>query len=179
MKTPLKPIAAGPLAYAVSSVTRSIPSYFFRGVPHCRVVNEGGEAYRMGAQGSVVGLPFRKGETIYEGPARIASVSTIPYYGFGFRAFPYSEERPDRMNLRISTVTPIAFVRNFRAIWRGEWENPAMLFDYLVDDVRIEFDPPTPFQIGGDPRGERSSVRFHLSPTPIRLVDFYAPPSAA
>ena len=36
-RTPLKRVAAGPLSYAVASVTRSIPSYLFRRVPHCRV----------------------------------------------------------------------------------------------------------------------------------------------
>jgi diacylglycerol kinase family enzyme len=177
-KTPLRRWAAGPLGYAISSTTRSIPSYFLREVPHCRIINEGADAYRMGQKGSVLGLPFRKGETIYEGPARIASVSTIPYYGFGFRAFPYAEERPDRMNLRISTITPAAFVKNFRAIWRGEYENPTYISDYLVEDIRMEFDPPTPFQVGGDPKGLTAQMRAHLSPTPIRLVDFYAPPSA-
>ena len=37
---------------------------------------------------------------------------------------------------------------------------------------------PTGFQSGGDPRGERAVVEAVLSPTPVRLVDFYAPPSA-
>jgi diacylglycerol kinase family enzyme len=179
LQTALKPVAAGPLSYAVSAVTRSIPSYFFRQMPHCRIVNEGGDAYRVGSKGAIDGPPIPKGQTIYEGPARMAAVSTIPYYGFGFRAFPFAEERPDRMSLRISTITPIPFVRNFRAIWRGEYENPAHLFDYLVEAVSFEFDPPTPFQIGGDSRGDRSRVRAVLSETTIRLVDFYAPPSAA
>lgn len=178
-RTPLRRVAAGPLAYAISSTTRSIPSYVFRRVPHCRVVNEGADAYRIGVKGSIMGLPFRRGETIYEGPARIAGVSTIPYYGFGFRAFPYAEERPDRMNLRISIISPATFVRNFMGIWRGEYDNPSVIFDYLVEDITVEVDPATPFQIGGDPKGERTRVRMRLSPTPIRLVDFYAPPSAA
>lgn len=179
MKTALRGVAAGPLSYAIASVTRSIPSYFFRQVPHCRIVNDGEDAHRVGAKGSIVGPPIPKGQTIYEGPARIAAVSTIPYYGFGFRAFPYAEERPDRMSLRISTITPIPFVRNFRSIWRGEYENSSLMFDYLVDAVTFEFDPPTPFQIGGDARGERARVQAVLSPTTVRLVDFYAPPSAA
>ncbi len=178
-KTPLKPVAAGPLGYAVASVTRSIPSYFFRRVAHCRVINDGADAYRMGAKGSVMGPPIPSGEIIYEGPARIAALSTIPYYGFGFRMFPYAEERSDRMHLRVSTITPVPFVRNFKAIWRGEYDNPALLFDYLVEAVSIEMDPPTVFQIGGDPRGERARVKAVLSTQPIRLVDFYAPPSAA
>jgi diacylglycerol kinase family enzyme len=178
-KTALRSMAAGPLAYAISSTTRSIPSYFFRPVPHCRIVNEGAEAYRMGPRGSRVGVPIPRGETIYEGPARIAALSTIPYYGFGFRAFPYAEERADRMSLRISTISPVPFVVNFRSIWKGEYENPNCMFDYLVEDVTMELDPPTPFQIGGDSQGERARVRARLSPRTIRLVDFYAPPSAA
>lgn len=179
MNTALRRVAPGPLSYAISSVTRSLPSYFFRQMPHCRIVNDGGDAYRVGPKGIIVGPPIPKGQTIYEGPARIAAVSTIPYYGFGFRAFPFAEERPDRMSLRISTITPIPFAANFRAIWRGDYANSSVLFDYLVDAVTFELDPPTPFQIGGDPRGERARVQAVLSPTTIRLVDFYAPPSAA
>ncbi len=179
MKTALRRVAPGPLSYFIAALTRSIPSYFFRQVPHCRISNDGGDAFRVGPKGSIVGPPIPRGQTIYEGPARIAAVSTIPYYGFGFRAFPFAEERPDRMSLRISTITPIPFVTNFRGIWKGEYENATQIFDYLVEAVTFEFDPPTPFQIGGDARGERATVRAVLSPTTIRLVDFYAPPSAA
>jgi diacylglycerol kinase family enzyme len=179
LQTPLRRVAAGPLSYAVSTMTRSLPSYFLRAVPHCRIINDGEDAFRVGSRGSIVGPPIPKGETIYEGPARIAAVSTIPYFGFGFRAFPYAEERPDRMNLRVSVITPIPFVLNFRGIWRGEYENPNHITDYLVEAVTFEFDPPTPFQIGGDARGERKHVRAQLSPTTFRLVDFYAPPNAA
>lgn len=175
--TLLAPIAPGPLSYAVASLTRSIPSYFFRAMPHCRVINDGADAYRIGSKGAPTGRPIPKGETIYEGPIRIAAVSTIPYYGFGFRAFPYAEDRPDRMSLRICTIAPIPFVANFRSIWRGEYENPSNMFDWLVEAVTMELDPPTPFQIGGDPFGERSHVSAVLSPTAIRLVDYYAPPS--
>ena len=133
----------------------------------------------MGSKGSIIGPPIPKGEVIYEGPSRITGLSTIPYFGFGFRAFPYAEERADRMSLRISTITPIPFVWNFRSIWRGEYENPATMIDYLVEAVSVEMDPPTVFQIGGDPRGTRDRVSAKLTPSPIRLVDFYAPPSAS
>ena len=107
---------------------------------------------------------------------RICALSTIPYYGYGFRMFPYAEERPDRMNLRIATIGPLSFVRHFGEIWRGEYENPEEVFDYLVDAVTIEVDPETDFQIAGDPRGPRRTISALLSPTPIKLVDFYAPP---
>lgn len=177
-KTVLKRVAPGLLSYAIAASTRSLPSYFFRRMPHCRITNEGGDAYRIGGKGRKMGAPIQSGEIIYEGPIRLAAMSTIPYYGFGFRMFPYAEERADRMHLRVSTISPIPFVRNFPAIWRGEYADPDIVFDYLVDKILFEMDPPTTFQIGGDPRGERSRVHALLSPQPIRIVDFYAPPSA-
>jgi diacylglycerol kinase family enzyme len=178
-KTPLRRWAAGPLSYTLAATTRSIPSHFFRRVPHCRVINDGAEAQRIGAKGSILGPPIPKGDTLFEGPARIVSASTIPYFGFGFRMFPFAEERPDRMQLRISRIGPVEFVQNFPAIWRGDYHAPDVLFDYLVEAVTVEMDPPTAFQIGGDPHGERARVELALSAEPIRLVDFYAPPSAA
>jgi diacylglycerol kinase family enzyme len=173
---PLRHFVPGALAYAISSTTKSLPAFLFRPVPHIRVVNEGADAYRLGEKGSIVGRPIRKGEVIYEGRARIASASTIPYYGFGFRCFPFAEERADRMHLRISTIGSFTVVANFPSIWKGQYENLEVVFDYLVEKVAIETDPPTEFQIGGDPVGKRRLVHLELSPEPIRLVDFYAPP---
>lgn len=177
-KSMLRRYAAGGLSYALASVTRSIPSYVVRPVPHCRVINRGAEAFRIGAKAGLMGQPIPTGETIYEGPARIVGLATIPYYGFGFRMFPFADERPDRMQLRVSTISSLGFVRNFPAIWRGEYHDPAVVFDYLVDAVEIEMDPPTVFQIGGDPQGERSRLSARVSRSPIQLVDFYGPPSA-
>ena len=53
--------------------------------------------------------------------------------------FPYAEDRPDRMQLRITNITPLAFVANFPQIWRGEYEDLSSTFDYLVDDVTISY----------------------------------------
>lgn len=177
-KTPLRRLAVGARTYAIAALTRSIPGYVLRKSAHCRVINAGADAYRLGTKGAVTGPPIPCGEVIYEGPARIAALSTIPYYGFGFRAFPYAEEREDRMHLRISDITVQDFVGSFGAIWRGEYENPNTLFDYLVESVHMQIDPPAAFQIGGDVHGMRSEVQARLSPDAIRLVDFYAPPRA-
>lgn len=177
-RTPLRPVAVGAVSYGLAAVTRTIPGSLLRPLPHVRVTNAGADAYRLGTRGSRVGTTFGAGETIYEGPARIAAISTIPYYGFGFRVFPYANEREDRMHLRISTIGAKAFFRNFKSIWKGEFESPEYLFDYLVQAIDIEADPPTAFQIGGDYVGERTRVRVALTEETIRLVDFYAPPSA-
>jgi len=176
-KTPLKRVAPGPLGYILATTTRSIPRFIAKKMPYCRVRNDGAEAYRIGAKGTVMGPPIATGQTLYEGPMRICGLSTIPYYGYGFRMFPYAEERPDRMNLRIATIGPASFIRHFGDIWRGDYDNANEVFDYLVDAITIEVDPETDFQIAGDPRGKRRTISALLSPTPIKLVDFYAPPN--
>ncbi|HET9955691.1 MAG TPA: diacylglycerol kinase family protein [Polyangiaceae bacterium] len=170
-------LAPGAVSYTVAAVTRSLPQQVLGRMPHCRIVNAGEPVLRMGAKGSVVGRPIERGEVVYEGPARLAAMSTIPYYGYGFRMFPYAEERPDRMHLRVATISPLQFVRHFAEIWRGSFEDPGSVFDYLVEAIDIELDPPTPFQIGGDSRGDRSKLHVALCKNPVELVDLYAPPS--
>lgn len=176
-KTPLRRVAPGALSYTLAALTRTLPSYLFRKAPHCRVINRGGDAFRIGDKGAIVGPPIANGEVVYEGPAQVAAVGAIPYYGFGFRMFPYCEERSDRINLRISTVTPGVFVKNFKAIWRGEIYSPDYLSDFLIDEVSIEMAPATVFQIGGDPYDTLTEIRVGMTKEAIRLVDFYAPPS--
>lgn len=173
---PLKRFAPGALSYVVASVTQSIPSYLLRPTPHVRIVNRGAPAVRVGQRGTHGHRLIAVGETIYEGRASIVSASTIPFYGFGFRMFPYAEDRPDRMQLRVSTIGSVEFVREFRSIWRGDYESDSIT-DYLVEDIEVEIDPPTPFQIGGDQQGERDRVRIRLMEEPIRLADFYSPPA--
>jgi diacylglycerol kinase family enzyme len=175
-RLPLSRYTQGGLSYIVSATTLTIPTYLLKPVPFMRITNVGADAIHVGENGQPVGAPIKAGEIIYEGKARMTSVSTIPYYGFGFRCFPFAEERADRMSLRISMVGSVEFVSNFPKIWRGEYANPESLFDYLVERVRVEVEPATPFQIGGDPVGERRSVEVAISHEPIELVDFYAPP---
>ncbi len=177
-RTPLRRVAPGPLSYALAAVS-ALPQQMFGQMPHCRIVNTGGEALRLGPKGSVIGRPIATGDVVYEGPIRLAALSTIPYYGYGFRLFPYAEERVDRMHLRITRISPLAFLAHFSEVWRGRYDDPDSLFDYLVESVEVELDPPTPFQIGGDLHGNRSRIRIVLCPTPIELVDLYAPPIVA
>jgi len=174
--TALRRLSSGPPGYAIAAVTRTLPSLLFAGMTHCKVINAGAEAFRVGTHGSVVGRPVRAGEVLYDGPMRLCALSTIPYYGYGFRMFPFAEDRPDRMQLRISTIKPHEFIYHLKEIWRGEYENPDCLFDFLVENVTLEFEPKVPLQVAGDPRGERARLDVGLCPTPIELVDFYAPP---
>ncbi len=165
----------GLLSYTVAAGAFTMPKYLVKPVPFVRVTNLGADAYKIGENGRPLATPIRAGERIFEGKARMASASTIPYYGFGFRVFPHADEHPDRMALRLTMIGPREFLPNLKALWRGEYRNPASLWDFLVEKVRIEVEPETSFQIGGDAMGVRTSVEVSLT-EPIELVDLYAPP---
>jgi diacylglycerol kinase family enzyme len=175
-RTPvLRRTATGGVAYAVSIVGRTMPEYLLKPHPRVRIINEGAEAVRLGVDGQPVGEPMGRGDVIYEGPSRMVAMSTIPYWGFGARAFPFAHDRDDRFSLRVVDLSPMDVAVHIRALWKGTYRSDK-IHDFLVDAVRIEYQSPMPLQIGGDPVGSRHVVRAGLSKRPIRVVDFYGPP---
>jgi diacylglycerol kinase family enzyme len=173
-KTPLRKVAAGLVGYAVAATTRSLPGFLAKKMPHVRITIESGEAFEVDPTGQPRRVATQPGEVLFEGPTRIAALSTIPYVGFGFRLFPYTYLRPDLMQLRVSTMGPVEFLKHLPEIWAGNYKNPGSTRDFLVGSVRIEAEPATELQIGGDAHGKRTSVVASVSEEPVRLVDFYA-----
>jgi diacylglycerol kinase family enzyme len=175
-RTPvLRRFATGGVAHAASIIGRTMPGYLVQPHPHVRVVNEGSEAVRLGVDGQPVGAPIAPGEVLYEGPSRMVAMSTIPYWGFGARIFPFANEREDRFSLRIVDINTIDVALHIRKIWRGVYHDDRV-HDFLVDHVSIHYENPMPLQIGGDAVGARRVVRASLSERPIRVVDYYSPP---
>jgi diacylglycerol kinase family enzyme len=172
----LKPLASPAVTYALSIATRSVPHYLFGRMPSFRVINNGSPASRMGQDGRPVGRDVKHGETIYEGPATILAFSTIPYWGLGARAFPYADEREDRFSLRVVNFGSLEVVTHIKEIWDGSYRSDR-LHDFLVDDVIIECDTPTPLEVGGDVVGMRERTSAKLSTLPVRVVDYYSPPA--
>lgn len=170
----LKRFAAGKLTYFVAITGRTLPHFLFASDPQATIYNEGAPALRLDGQGRMVGAPIEKGGVIYSGVARMVAVSTIPYYGFGFRIFPFANERPDRMSLRVINIRSQDVPQNIVKIWKGTYRDPKRIFDFLVEKVRVVFDRPVPLQVGGDPGGVHREVTYALS-EPIEMVDFYAP----
>ena len=171
----LRRFATGGLSHFWGIVGRAMPEYLVRPPAKVRVVNEGEDAVRLGVDGEPVGKPVRAGEVLYEGPARMVSMSTIPYYGFGARIFPFADERDDRFNLRVACIGPVDVVVNIRSIWRGSYRSDRV-HDFLVDKISIHHDSPVPLQIGGDFAGDRRDVVVSLARRAIRVVDYYSPP---
>ena len=165
----------GRFSYFVAIAGRTLPEVLVRSHAHMRVINEGEDAYRVGANGQPEGPPIRRGETVFEGLARAVTFSSIPYWGFGSRIFPFADDREDRFNLRIVNLESMDVALHIRSIWNGTFRTPRLV-DFLVDAVRIESDEILPVQIGGDAAGTSRCIHARLYPEPIAVVDFYAPP---
>jgi diacylglycerol kinase family enzyme len=170
-------LAAGPASYAIAIATRVVPQFLFGSVLKVRIVNDGAATVRLGGDGQPSGRPIERGETIYEGSYRLLAFSTIPYWGFGARIFPYAQERDDRFHLRVVNHGSLKIVANLPAIWRGTYRDPEV-YDFLVDRMIVECNEPTPVQLGGDVIGSRGRVEVALSKRPIQVVDYYSPPTA-
>ena len=175
-RTPvLRRYATGGIAYFVAIVGRSMPEFLVRPHPSVRVVNEGEPAVRLGVDGQPVGKEIRKGEVLYEGPSRMVCMSTIPYWGFGARIFPFASDRDDRFSLRVVDIGSFDVAFNIRDIWNGTYRSDKV-HDFLVEEVAIHYEDPMPLQIGGDPAGARRVTHARLA-QPIRVVDYYSPPA--
>jgi diacylglycerol kinase family enzyme len=169
-----RPLATGPSAYVLATITRSLPEFLLRSHPRVRIVNEGAPCLRMG-EGDRPTREIARGEVLYDGPSRLVAMSTIPYWGFGARIFPFAEERDDRFSLRVCDVGPVEVAMHIRSIWRGSYRNDQTVHDFLCERIAIHYDEPMPLQVGGDVVGRRTLIRAALA-EPIEVVDYYAPP---
>ncbi len=168
-----RPLSTGAPAYLMAAVGRSLPEFVLRPHPRVRVVNEGGEAVLMGPDDKVT-RRFAKGEVLYDGPSRLVCMSTIPYWGFGARIFPFADERDDRFNLRVADITSSEVALHISALWRGSYRSPTIQ-DFLVERICIHYEAPMALQVGGDVVGKHRTIHAALADA-IEVVDYYAPP---
>lgn len=172
--TPLQRLGRGLSGYGLAALSRSLPAFALSKMPHIRVINTKGKALPVDPQGAHAEGAIPQGGVIYEGRARLAAFSTIPFYGFGMRLFPFADCGSGKMHLRILRVGSAQFVANVRGIWNGTYHDPETFSDFLVEGIRIECQRPVDFQIGGDSQGQRTMVEASVTPYPIQLVDFSA-----
>ncbi len=172
-KTPFSALGRGLTGYGLATLTRSLPSILFKALAQITVINEGDDAFFVSPLGVDLEHPIKKGEVLFEGTARMAALATIPYYGFGMRLFPFAEELPGYMNLRLAKIGTPQFMGHFRKIWKGTYHDPNYVSDFLVKKVRIACEPALEFQIGGDAHGTRNELVASVTQEPIELVDYY------
>ena len=170
-KGPFKKLITGELGYIAAIGGKSVPHFLMQRKAPQLEVRARGAAYRIGPDGRL-GEPYKAGELLYAGPALMASVGTIPCYGFNFKLFPPAQARRGFMQLRVANVSVPKILANlYPGIWNGTWSDPGM-HDFLVEDVEISIDQKVPFQIGGDAEGYRDNVRFSMWKHGVEVLDF-------
>lgn len=166
--------ATGAVSYAISIPLLTIPELAVRPQIRVRIVNRGNDVKKLDRKGLGTGPPIRNGDTLFEGRCIAALVSTIPYWGFGAKVFPFAEQRPpDRFCVRVVAAHPLHVAAHMVSAWRGTYRHDD-LHDFYADDVSFEFDEESAIEIGGDPAGTTTTMRALLHPDPIKLIDYRA-----
>lgn len=120
--------------------------------------------------------------TLYRGTAGIIAASTVPYYGGGLRAFPFSRLYTDKMQLRIGRIHPLRGVANLPSIFSGSYRdkrpNDFGVLDFVGKDFTVQvLSDAHPLQQAGESVGPCQKVKFELLPSEysVRFVTLIPP----
>ncbi len=162
--------------YAAAVVLRTLPQLLARPLAtFCEVRNTAASpAWRLGPDGGCL-EEFAPGATLFEGKMLMAGASTIPFYGYGLRMFPFAGMAPGTMQFRVGNPRATSLLAHLPQFWRGEWFPDGRILDFRATRVSVRFDRPVPLQIGGDAAGSRREVEFAVAPERLELIDFRRP----
>lgn len=172
--TPLNKVGAGGAGYFLAIAGKTIPKLLMERQPaQVTITNEGAPAQQIAPDGRPAGPLIATGDVVYKGPCRIAAAGTVPCYGYGFQIFPFALKTPGRMHLRVTAMSVPEILSHLPTIWKGRTPRSGLL-DFQVEKVRLKFDRPMPFQIGGDAEGYRDEVVLGVDPRTVEMLDFRA-----
>lgn len=172
----MKRLSATAAGYLMATISRSVPAFLRDGyTQEVRVVNTGDDCYFMDPRRGDRAVKVEKGAVLFEGHAGLVGAGTSPFFGFGFKVFPFAGMMPGFMNLRIATTAPLDVLANLPAVWRGQFRTPTIL-DFCATSVRIECKEPSPYQHSGDGQGLRQELNFKVAAQPVKLVDYHGMP---
>lgn len=125
-------------------------------------------AYGLSQGGHPVPLPEDR-KVLHEGPHSVASAATEPFWGGGFKAFPYALALPGYVNVRLYDRGPLEGFLNTPRLWTGGIGLPGF-YDFFVTRARFVFNREMPFQVGGDVVGPRASLEFGTAKEAVQVM---------
>lgn len=166
---PAHKICKSVAGYLIAALGITGPGMIGKSVPQVEVKALGPAAKLNGA--GQVEKRFSVGETLYAGPLHLGAFSTIPYYGYKFKLFPFAEGMGNRCQLRLSSMPLSEVVLHLAGVWRGTYRSPG-LHDFYAEGFEIQFDRPMPYHVGGDARGMREKIEVQMNPHPVTMLDY-------
>jgi diacylglycerol kinase family enzyme len=169
-----KRVLTGSGGYFSAVAFKTVPHYLTHSTQvECEVINSASsEAYRLGPDGRPVGEPVAPGAKLFQGKLMLAGAATMPFYGYGFRMFPFASQRRGMMHVRLGQVSPTSVLAHLPKLWEGRWF-PEGIHDFHAREVTIRFAKPMPLQIGGDAAGYRDEVKLSVAPESVELLNFH------
>jgi diacylglycerol kinase family enzyme len=163
-------LSATSLGYLLAMITRTVPRHLKYKAPSVRVTSKRDAVYMKHTPDGDVPVDIPAGTVLFDGPAPLVTVSSVPCFGFGFKMFPFARQRAGFMQVRIcATPVPKILQHLFTSVWQGNFRH-ADLHDFLVQDVEITSERPMPYQVGGDAAGERETLRFSVAEQPLPML---------
>jgi diacylglycerol kinase family enzyme len=173
-KGPSRWLSKSIYGYVAATILRSAPRSILFGRPNVIIENLGDEVYTVTADKKLLRVHgLRHGSILYDGPMSVAGCSTSPDLGYGFRAYPFAERFPGKMNVRVYDEGTLGAIRAIPRIWRGEHPIKGM-HDWFAVAVRMTFSRKVPLQIGGDAIGMRQTVECKLADRRVDVLDWRA-----
>lgn len=108
-----------------------------------------------------------------------AGAATIPYYGFGFVAFPYANLAIEKNLFHARLVvgeaksSAIELIQHPMAMWQGTYRSDNIV-DIAASQMSIQFSEGAPFQIAGESMGVVKEITIKFSDECLQLVDYSA-----
>jgi diacylglycerol kinase family enzyme len=166
----LKPMVESVWGYLFAMATRSVPRHFTGSAPTVKLRSTKDAFQMVHTPEGDVPVEVPAGTVLYDGPANMISVGSVPFFGYGFTMFPFAGTQPGFMQLRVgSTPIPSILANLYPRIWNGTFRHPEM-FDFLVEDVELESCTALPYQVGGDAAGTAQTLRFRVADRPIEML---------
>jgi diacylglycerol kinase family enzyme len=170
----LKKVFSTLFGYLFTIFFNSLPKIIFREKCNVTIISNTPGIMIHHQHGIDEWVEFEAGTVLYEGSAGLITAGTIPFYGFGFRMFPYIQTETAFFQLRVVNIPLWKILLNvWPKVWRGTFRDQ-QLHDYLVQDVDIITDRLMDYQIGGDAHGQRTRVRWRLAEQQVEMMHFQA-----
>lgn len=167
--TPLERLVKSAAGYILAAVARTVPRLMLEASPRVEI-RAVEECFGLDRAGKRVAR-YAPGEVMFSGPTNMVCFGTVPYIGAKVRLFPFATS--DAFHLRVVGVTSGEALLNLPRQWVGRYFSDR-IHEFHARRVRMDFDRPVPYQVGGDAMGSREMVEIGLSSQPLDVVDFAA-----